>query len=877
MLKEFLKNNKYFLFYTVVAVVVFGVIYLPILFEGKMYMYMDIGADTYGSYWPSLSYCATLLKDFKLWDMSLGLGASTMIQVAYFLVDPFNWITFLLPPFNMDIGIYIALCLKYIILCIAAYKYLGKMTLKGWPKVLASLCLVFSGWFVGWGQYYNYATMFVFFIVILYFFECWLQDGKWLGYVLSLAWLAMMTVYYCYMTLLFLAVYYMFRRFSVFAAKEYKAFCMHGLKTIGLCVAGIGISSVVFIPNVFDLLGSPRVGASLVPNLSLASANEYASFLYRSLSNNILGINGTFYGYANWYECPFIYVGIISFYMIPLAFKKKNVTRTRVIAGILVLLCIVFPHFFAIILNAFSTISYRWTYLFIPVFALGIGLGATELEKESESKIFKIVYIFINALIAAYAVYLLTIQEEAAAREVIYSIAAVLVAAALYFIILEKKWKKKSIGTLILIIVCAAELACNGVVSVQFRSLIDADSKEQMNYFDASTQLIEYVKTNDPGFYRINKKYAQIDLNDSMIQDYRGEKYYSSILTDSYWNLQNMFDLRVKNSNYFYGFDDKQSLRNINCGKYMISTSNRQYYGYNQIAENDNRYLYENTNNIGFGFTYHYYITESEFEKLSQYEQQNVIYQACVINDEDAVNIYGDIPMLRQKVEIELNEIPYEVTIEDNGQETIKLEKSNSSTILIELSNISENNISTYLKVATTNDNIYSEEDTIYIEIKTGETKRYTIDTLNVSNIMVDESLELLRPVVYETDMREIEDIIAAKRENIMDIRELSDEYIAGEVETEENSLLYLPIIYDSNWKVTVDGEEQEIIRANGAFCVINLNAGKHSIVVEYDSKAMLVGSALSIVFLAGAAIVYALQRQGKIKVAGSERKNTLR
>ena len=66
-----------------------------------------------------------------------------------------------------------------------------------------------------------------------------------------------------------------------------------------------------------------------------------------------------------------------------------------------------------------------------------------ELEKESESKIFKIVYIFINALIAAYAVYLLTIQEEAAAREVIYSIAAVLVAAALYFIILEKKMEKK--------------------------------------------------------------------------------------------------------------------------------------------------------------------------------------------------------------------------------------------------------------------------------------------------------------------------------------------------------------------------------------------------------------------------------------------------
>lgn len=46
-----------------------------------------------------------------------------------------------------------------------------------------------------------------------------------------------------------------------------------------------------------------------------------------------------------------------------------------------------------------------------------------------------------------------------------------------------------------------------------------------MSYFDSSNKAVDYIKNMDSSFYRINKNYAHIDLNDSMFQNYHGEKY----------------------------------------------------------------------------------------------------------------------------------------------------------------------------------------------------------------------------------------------------------------------------------------------------------------------------------------------------------------
>ncbi|TCL59361.1 putative membrane protein YfhO [Kineothrix alysoides] len=842
-----IKKNKVVLLYGGMCLVIFSIIYLPILFSGKMYMFLDIGADTYSSYWPSIAYVADLLKDFKLWDMNLGLGASSMLQVSYFLIDPFNWVTFLFSPYNMDIGIFISLCLKYIALSIFAYLYFSKMGIQAGAKAMASLSVVFSGWFVGWGQHYNYATMFVFFIALLYFFECWLQEGRWPAFVITLAWLAMMMPYYCYMTLIFLALYYIVRTWIRIADKQYKEFIVHGFKTILLCFAGIGLSAIIFLPVVSDILDSPRLGNKIVPGLELATGKEYFTLLLRLLSNNILGINKDFYGYGNWYEAPFVYMGIIVLFIIPLIYSKKTFKRNILIVTILISFCMIFPHIPAIIFNAFSTITYRWTYVIIPVIGMGIGLGFSKIESNENERIkpivFKILYAMISAILVLYCSYLLQNKQDPADVIIIYSILTVFFISTIYFLCLSKTWANKKNQVLIIIIIFALELTVNGVISTQCRSLIERNNKNSMNYFDQSSDMFDYISGRDQGIYRINKKYAYIDLNDSMIQHYNGEKYYSSILTDSYWNLQYMFDLRVKNSNYFYGFDDKQSLRDINCGKYMISTDDTEFYGFRQIHSVGNMYLYENLNNIGFGFLYDYYIPREKFDELNQYEKQNVVYEMGIIEEED---ISGVKNILSEKdgIQITLSPVEFNLATNDtaNGQE-ITLEKKNQNPLVVKIKNNTTDIISGNIYIEDANSDTYSVNNYIPVNFQAEEEKYTNIDSLNIKKMKIDLPSSDFIVEIYEKNAEELQQIIDEKKKETMKIVKWNDEYIEGSINASDSSLLYLPIIYDKDWKVYINGAEVEVLRINGGFSGVIISEGNNNVVIAYKPTSIQMGA----------------------------------
>lgn len=857
MRKISIGKHKYALVFCLVCMTMFTLIYWPVLFGGKMYMYLDIGADTYCSYWPSLSYCADLLKDVRLWDMNLGLGSSTLIQIAYFMLDPFNWIVFLFSPYNMDTGIVIGLCLKNIVLGRFAFMYIGKMNIKGWPQILSAISIVFSGWFIGWGQHYNYATMFVFFIIILYFFEHWLQDGKWVGFVLSLAWLAMITVYYTYMVLLFLALYYIVRRLSRYSISEYKLLLKHGIKTTGLCLVGLGTAAVIFFPTAVDLLNSPRVQAKLVPDLSLASFQEYLTVALRIFSNNILGINRYFYGYSNWYESPFMYVGIILLFLIPLLYTKKRRTKLSVSILVMVAFSIVFLNSVSIIFNAFSTITYRWTFVLVPVMALGIGAAAKEFENGGVEigKISRVVYSVINFVIISYCIYLMKIRTEYIHNAIAYSTGIIFICATAYFMILNRKWKSRQAALACLVMVSVLELSSNGVISVQCRSIIDKTDKSSMNYFDDSNELVQHIDGIDNGIYRINKKYAYSDLNDSMIQHYNGEKYYSSILNDSYRNLQEMFDLRVKNSNYFYGFDDKQFLRDINAGKYMITAAAKDYYGFEQIYHSGERYLYKNLNNLGFGFLYDNYITRSAFNNLSQLEQQNIVYSACIIDDEDESSIDDTVSLIEKGPQVSLEKVVCDSAIEESGMELL-LAGNSSKCLTLKITNTSDGSINTAMYAAPLEEE-YRTEDYTAINVATGETKYYNINELNVGKIRLDIPVGILKIEVYEKDMLELEEIIAQKQKNTMQIRVWDDEYIEGTIESNEKALLYLPIIYDNNWKIYINGEEKSIVRANGGFCSVSIGPGRNSVIISYNSGIFRYGMIISICTLMGLCAIY--------------------
>lgn len=832
--------------YIVLAAVIFLIVYVTVLSAGNMYMFIDIGADTYCSYWPSIAYVKDLLGDFKLWDMKLGLGSSTITYISCFMAAPFQWFCFIFDDKNIDIGLFIGLAFKYLCLSVYAYKYIGIKKIEGYPKIISSLMIVFSGWFVGWGQHYNFATVFVFFIMVLYYFECWLNQSSFVKLVISIMLLTMVSPYCAYMSLLFLAVYYLLglHDFCKYKKRGMKEAAIHALKTAGIVILGLGCSAVIFFPYVSDVLSSPRVSGQYLPSFKLGTLQEYASMFLRLFSNAILGINGSFAGYGNFYECPFMYVGILFVLVMPLFLFRKQTRKDFSLYIIFSLFSFLFLNFSSVIFNAFSTKSYRWTFVFIPVFASVCGKTLHDLQALENRKLLIVETIVLNVALAVYIVWYF--YNFGYNKPVAVSAGFSLVILNVYTVILLAGNGRKGFYSLMLA-VTAIDLCTNAYLSVHERSLIPRETKNTMGYFDASVDAVAYLKERDPGFWRLSKKYNMIDLNDSMFQDYYGEKLYTSTLSAETWEIMDFFDLRVKYSNYFYGFDDKQILRNLTVGKYRLSKNQSDYYGYRMIHTIGNVNIYENLNASDFGILYDSYMKKSSLEGMDSFQVQEALLEGCLL--EEDVFLQQMQELKGDKNSKEFADVDKELVYEQGAEDglvtsVIELDGKNSGPLLVEI----------YAENASGSMTVFSKDgqsfDTVPYNVPQ-ESKVYYIDTLGVRQIeMNSEGGDIYGYKVYEIDGEELSERIKERNANKFHIQEFSDIDIRGYTDCSTDQILFLPVPYNKNWKVFVDQKEADILKADAGFMAVVVPKGHADICLCYKDRAFYLGCMISIICL---------------------------
>lgn len=861
MIKKIMFEKKDIISYAVFIAVIFSVVYISFAVNGYMYMYVDIGADTYASYWPSFAYVKYWLTHMSAWDMSLGLGSSVITQLCYFLIDPFNIIILCFDSYNMYIGIFISLMLKYIVLSLISYKYIRILHIsENWIiNNIAATSIVFSGWFVSWGQHYYFATIYVIFIFVMYFFEKWLQQKFWLGFVFAITYLCMMSPYYGYTILLFLAFYYILRYLAINRKFQASKFFKHAFQTAGFCLLGVGSSFILFLPAVEEILGSPRVSGGFSLSIHLASVKEYQSAILRFLSNNIQGINVDFNGYANYYEAPFFYTGLLLLIVLPNLFLRKNRKKIYIVCSIICAVALVFIQNTALIFNMLSAIIYRWTFVFIPVFAMALGIALDLFWKTPDkTRVSKFTVFFWITFELGYLAYLY-INHTDMSEVIFYTIIVNIVLLMLYQITL---YDFKKIGLFSVYLVMVIDLTWNAFVSVDCRSLIPASSRENMEYFDETEKIVQDLTTSDNNFYRLYKKYAYIDLNDTMFQHYAGERFYSSTLSDSYWNLLDLFDLRTKSSNYFYGFDDKQVLRDINCGKYMITKEQRTYYGYKMLKKSGEKYLYLNENSHNFGFVYNSIISMEDYASLPGYEQQDVLYEAGIIENED-INNMQDVPFVKNSTCSELYPVTYTMELMADAIE-LTLGNPNNKPLLLEIAAPAElpGIINGYLYSAEVGKE-YSPYDYINISLGAGEKKYYMINALDLEKVKITISPnQVMSLALYEKEMGEIEKQVIHNNANSLNIAKQGNDYVCGSIYTENSAVLFLPIIYDHNWHAYVDGIEKEVLRVNGGFSGVKLDPGSHEILFKYEAKAYLYGAMISLICIFIVLILWGLQKK---------------
>ncbi len=876
-----LEDKHYLNIQLIATCIILFVTYGFLFFSGKLNIYMDIGADTYCNYWPGYAFFSDYIRNppYGGWSFQLGLGSNIFTYYSL-LFDPFNIIVLLFPKGIIEYGIFLATVAKFLTVSIVSHFFLKQMGYRGIPLVAASLVYTFSGYMVGWGQHYQFATMFCLFTFVLYGFERWLNLGKWLTLSLAIALLIGCNTYFSYMIFLFLVLYYILRYFSI-NQFNVKKFVFHGIKTAWVLLIGVALASVLVLPQVYVTLQSPRVSGRIIPQLQIASLGEYFTIVCRFLSNNILGIHyfsGRTSVYTNFYEAPFLYVGVLSLFIIPRLFSKRNFKEIYLFSALLVLFSLAFPSFSNLVFNAFSTFTYRWTFILVPVMSIAVAKGLT--ISMNEEKTYRSLNVIVAHVIFFVCLPILIFRNKIFLTNeqfiiVLASIGVLILSALAYLLVLNLgyKFKKKTLFSALFLLVLIFDLGTNTFISANLRYSIKQSDKNNIPYFDNTNSAVGYLKGIDKGFYRVNKTYSQVDLADALFQGFNGEKQYNSIINKLIWDLIDTMDLREKYSNHFYGFDDKYDLRNLTSVKYMLSKDQVNFDGYKLLAKQGDVNIYENLNSLPLSFTYDSFMSFDTFSKLDMYQKQRAMYSSFVLPQNSSYIPDSSIPETKELKSIEgkslnmkkpyykditetTNNFPRQLKYTANSADSqiyIGLETTNRSSMILKFTANSpvSTNGRLYLKLTGKE---YNEIYSVPFVVIPGE-KDYLVNiaSLDVEEIRLDLSeapgeYEIKNLTLSEPDKNQIISDINKLRNNELEIKEFSDYSIKGDIVVDGNKMLYFAIPYDKGWTAFVDNKPVQLHNINIAFMGLPLGEGNHHIEIKYKVPGLSIGLTITII-----------------------------
>ena len=91
--------------------------------------------------------------------------------------------------------------------------------------------------------------------------------------------------------------------------------------------------------------------------------------------------------------------------------------------------------------------------------------------------------------------------------------------------------------------------------------------------------------------------------------------------------------------------------------------------------------------------------------------------------------------------------------------------------------------------------------------------------------------------VYNDTNVEKAYDIL---KKNQIEYTKYKDNIIEGTINVEKNQLIFTSIPYDTNWKISIDGERVNAIRILDSLIGVEVRPGKHKIKMEYKSNFLI-------------------------------------
>jgi uncharacterized membrane protein YfhO len=638
-------------------------IYHDFLLFKNLFVYKDIGSDTYNLFNPQLVHFTDYWRTDGIpkWSFNQGMGQNVFPGG---ITDPFNIFLYLFNKDQISYAIVYAQFLKIILGGIIFFYYFRTMSLTRYASAIGALLFSLSGYMVLGGCWYGHSTLVVEGAFLLFAFERLYRQNSWIYFPIAVA-LISTDVFGLYIFSVFLFIYTLFRFYSDNSFRS-PGIIRLLLKMAGLGLLGIAMNAVFIVSPLFQMINSPRVSGEAglfdalkqAPVFGFAKPIELMTSVMRSFSSDLMDTGSQFKGWRNYLEAPIFYVGIITLLLIPQVFQFLDKKRKLIfgIFGGIWFLTIIFPYL-RHSLYLFSGDYYKsGLSFFVPVTMLFMGINALSyIDRLGKINIKVLLVTFIVLLILLFYPYLPSsgnyintgLRKGVIFFLVIYSI----------FIWLLGFKKLKSFAQAMLVVSIVIELAYFGSISTNDRMVLSKDEAEQKAGFnDYTIDAVNYLKSTDKSFYRINKVYysgAAIhgSLNDAMIQGYYSTPSYQSFNQLNYIRFlseTNTIHANVESeTRWSIGLLNRPLLQTFASVKYTLAKkTDRSLYGMNDsIASVGDVKIFKNKYYLPLGYALDTVIYQNNFKNISNLQKDKILFQAFVI-DENQKEKFRDFPLL---------------------------------------------------------------------------------------------------------------------------------------------------------------------------------------------------------------------------------------
>ena len=562
-------------------------IFRDYLYGNDLMIFNDIGSDTWQQYIMNYTSIVNHLRDgsFSLWDFNNGLGIN---QFTFNLFDPFLMLLYgvgvVLGPAHMLLYINVIQILKIMVAAFAFYWFLSQFSFSVLSKMITSYAYALNGFLLVWGQHYQFGTVVIYFPLMLLFCEKFIQKKKGKALFPVMVFLCgIYSVYFTYMCLAATGLYLLFRILMLDGLTR-KERIQRFLLGCAEMIMGVGMSLVVFLPMAEVLLDvSSRLesdGTGLLDFLRQCftpySRKFYLSMLKRMFSSNLQ--NG--YGLAkgpqqyvmNYYEDPVLFCSTLAVFLnvqFLAVLRKADMTKRakRVLYGVaaLILVGTALP-VGGTVFNYFTLPTQRYTFVLMTVFLLLMAWMWDYMRKGGKLNL--VLILAVTALMgwAYWCGYEQAGFQEYRTNILILTVTGILTAVCLTLLCFLKDIQIRNVILGVMGVVLVVNVVSEGGTNYQnrvtmkktdvpaevmvqetqrYEEMRTSDDKEikyraeiekPQDFFREMYRVdladcLNYLKENDPTFYRVEKDYISGTVSmDSSGQGYRGISTYNSVM-----------------------------------------------------------------------------------------------------------------------------------------------------------------------------------------------------------------------------------------------------------------------------------------------------------------------------------------------------------